>query len=218
VTDATGDDRPEFRPWRDGGDPLDQKRRALFARAAPVFRRYGFRGSTIKALAHACGLRPASLYHYFRSKEEMATYIVRRPRMDWDGVWVDPSVDPLVQLRSLVDLALAELPDYLLALRLSDEIAGSTEDGRHAGVFREGESLFGRLLVATAPAMARADAERVARDALSAMIGSAVVGLDPEPHADVRERVVATLRMALVPVHVEGVRFDDALATRRQAE
>ncbi len=180
----------------------------MFAQAAPVFRRHGFRGSTIKALAHACGLSPASLYHYFRSKEEMATYIVRRPRMDWDGIWVDPSVDPLVQLRLLVDLALAELPDYLLALRLSDELAGATQHGRHTHVFREGEHLFGRLLVATAPAMPRADAERVARDVLSGMIGSAVVGLDPQPDADVRARVVATLRMALVPVHVEGVRYD----------
>lgn len=219
MTDATPGDDPEFRPWgNSGGDPLDQRRRALFARAAPVFRRYGYRGSTIKALSHACGLSPASLYHYFRSKEEMATYIVRRPRMDWDSVWVDPSVDPLLQLRQLVDLALAELPAYMLALQLSDEIAGSTPDGRHAGLFREGESLFGRFLIATAPAMPRTDAQRVARDVLSAMIGSAVVGLDPEPDTDVRERVVATLRMALVPVHVERIRFNGAMRSTGSTE
>ena len=81
----------------------------------------------------------------------MATYIVRRPRMDWDDTWVDPTMDPLVQLRLLVDLALSELPDFMLALRLSDEIAGDSRDGRHARAFREGESVFGRLLVAAAP-------------------------------------------------------------------
>jgi AcrR family transcriptional regulator len=74
--------------------------------AAPVFRRYGFRESTIKALAHACGLSPASLYHYFGSKEELATYLLRRPQMDWDSIWVDPETDPLVQLAQLLDLSL----------------------------------------------------------------------------------------------------------------
>jgi len=212
VTDAVADDPREFRPWGDrGSDPLDRKRRALFAHAAPVFRRFGFRGSTIKALAHACGLSPASLYHYFRSKEEMATYIVSRPRMDWDSVWVDPEVDPLQQLQLLIDLSLVELPNFMLALRLSDEIAGSSHDGRHARAFREGESVYGRVLVAVAPGMSRRDAERIARDALSAMIGSAVMGLDPEPDADVRERVVAALRMALVPAHVDATRYDAAM-------
>ena len=62
--------------------------------------------------------------------------------------------------------------------------------------------------LASAPKMSRAGATRVARDALSAMVGSAVVGLDPEPGAAVRERVVAVLRAALVPTHVEPQRFD----------
>ena len=59
--------------------------------------------------------------------------------------------------------------------------------------------------------MIRAEAERAARDALSAMVGSAVIGLDPQPSADVRERVVAALRMALVPAHVEAERYDSAM-------
>ena len=67
-------------------------------------RRHGYRGATIKALSHACGLSPASLYHYFRSKEEMATYLLRGPRLDWDSTWVDPATDPLLQLRRLVDM------------------------------------------------------------------------------------------------------------------
>ena len=111
--------------------------------AAPVFRREGYRGATIKALAHACGLSPASLYHYFSSKEDLATYLVRQPRMDWDSTWVDPTIDPLVQLGQLLDLSLAELPNFLLALRLEDEIAGSGRiDGAHARSFREGEAMY----------------------------------------------------------------------------
>ena len=191
-------------------DRLDGRRRELFALAAPVFRRHGYRGATIKALAHACGLSPASLYHYFGSKEELATYLLRRPRMDWDSMWVDPETDPLVQLAQLLDLSLAELPNYLLALRLADEIAGTTSDHGHA---RPPPSARARPCSPgwwpRRPRRCRATAAtRVARDALSAMVGSAIVGLDPEPEAAVRERVVAVLRSALVPTHVEAQRFD----------
>ena len=185
--------------------------------AAPVFRRYGYRGATIKALAHACGLSPASLYHYFGSKAEFATYIVRQPRMDWDSIWVDPTTDPLVQLARLLDLSLSELPNYLLALRLEDEIAGTAPaDGAHARTFREGEAMYARLIAASAPGMSRAEATRIARDALSAMVGSAVLGLDPEPDAAFRVRVVTALRASLVPVHVEAPRFDAAMQRAEQ--
>ena len=184
--------------------------------AAPVFRRYGYRGATIKALAHSCGLSPSSLYHYFSSKEELATYLVRRPRLDWDSTWVDPTTDPLIQLAQLIDLSVSELPTYLLALRLADEIAETaSDDGAHAGTFREGEAVFARLVAASAPEMSRAAATRIARDALSAMVGSAIVRLDPEPEAAVRERVIAVVRAALVPTQVEPQRFD---ATMHRAE
>ena len=75
--------------------------------------------------------------------------------------------------------------------------------------------MFARLVAASAPELSRAAATRVARDALSAMVGSAVVGLDPEPEAAVRERVVTVLRAALVPAHFEPQRFD---ATMHRAE
>ncbi len=208
----------DFRPWRyrETGR-LEARRRELFALAAPVFRRDGYRGATIKALAHACSLSPASLYHYFGSKEEMATYLVRRPRMDWDSTWVDPMTDPLVQLAQLVDLSITELPNYLLALRLADEIAGRGSDiGAHARTFREGEAVFARLVAASAPTMTRTAATSVARDALSAMVGSAVLGLDPEPESAVRERVASVLRVALVPTHVDARRFDEAISRSEQ--
>ena len=48
------------------------------------------------------------------------------------------------------------------------------------------------------------------------MVGSAVLGLDPEPDAAVRARVVAVLRAALVPAHVEPERFDAAMRRAEQ--
>jgi hypothetical protein len=48
------------------------------------------------------------------------------------------------------------------------------------------------------------------------MVGSAVVGLDLEPEAAVRERVAALLRAALVPMHVEPERFDATMHRTEQ--
>ena len=79
----------DVRPWGTP-DPLDARRRELFHLAAPVFRAHGYRGTTIKALSHACHLSPAGLYHYFDSKADLATYIVRQPHLDWRTVYVDP--------------------------------------------------------------------------------------------------------------------------------
>jgi hypothetical protein len=117
----------------------------------------------------------------------------------------------------LLDLSLSELPNYLLAMRLADEIAGTASvDGSHARTFREGEAVFARLVAAAAPAMTQGEATRVARDALSAMVGSAMLGLDPKPEAAIRERVVAVLRVALVPTHVEPERFDAVMPAPEQ--
>lgn len=107
----------EVRPWRTSAqEPLDRRRRELYKLAAPVFREHGYRGATIKALAHACHLAPAGLYHYFASKAAFATYVVRQPHLDWRSVYVDPAIDPLRQLSGFLDLAILELPDFLLAL------------------------------------------------------------------------------------------------------
>jgi hypothetical protein len=128
--------------------------------------------------------------------------------MDWESTWVDPATDPLAQLAQLIELSLVELPGYLLALRLADEIAGAPGDARrHARTYREGEAVFARLIAASAPAMTRAEATRVARDVLSILVGSALLGLDPDPESAVRARVVAVLRGALVPAHVDAARF-----------
>jgi AcrR family transcriptional regulator len=218
VTGIEAGDAGGFQPWRwRGGDPLEARRRELFTMAAPVFRRHGYRGATVKALAHACGLRPASLYHYFRSKEDLATCLLRGPRLDWDSTWVNPATDPLAQLRVLVDVSVSELQTYLLALRLADEIAGApTQDGAHVQAFREGEGVFGRMLSAAAPGMARPDAERAARDVLAALVGSAIVNLDLEPATETRARVVAILRSALVPMHVDGGRYDATMGSAEQ--
>src|SRR5664279_6615539 len=113
----------EVRPWRTSAqEPLDRRRRELYKLAAPVFREHGYRGATIKALAHACHLAPAALYHYFPSKAAFATFLIDEDHLDWDSTRIDPDIDPLVQLRLTVDVVIDVLPTYLLAVDLARQI------------------------------------------------------------------------------------------------
>lgn len=200
-----------IQPWKHRGGALDGRRYELFILAAPVFERHGYHGSTIRALAHACHLSPAGLYHYFDSKAELATWLLRGPKMSWETTFVDPELEPLEQLRQLIEISISSLPVYLLALRLADEIeAGESRRDRTAG-FREGEAVYGRLIHASAPSMSRDRASSVARHVLAVLIGTASIGLDAEPAAAIRRRSLDVLRAALVPEHVDAVWFDEVM-------
>lgn len=214
MTDAA--DAPTIEPWKYRGGALDGRRYELFMLAAPVFERHGYHGSTIRALAHACHLSPAGLYHYFGSKAELATWLLRGPRMSWETTFVDPGLEPLEQVRQLVDLSITSLPVYLLALRLADEIEGGESRRDRTAGFREGEAVYGRLIHAAAPRMTREEALSVARHVLAVLVGTATIGLDAEPASAIRRRSVEVLRTALVPGHVEAAWFDEVMGDRTE--
>ncbi len=65
-----------------GGRPaydIYKHRYDLYVRAAPVFRAFGYRQVTMKALAHACGVSAPALYHYFPSKLDFALFPIGAP-------------------------------------------------------------------------------------------------------------------------------------------
>src|ERR1039458_9909483 len=47
------------------------RRRHLLVAAAQAFYRHGYKGATLKGIAEAGGILPGSIYHYFRSKEDL---------------------------------------------------------------------------------------------------------------------------------------------------
>ncbi len=206
---------PVIRPWRNielaATEPYGHKM-YLYVLAAPVFEKHGYRGATIKALAHACHLSPSSLYHYFGSKAEMATYPLTSPSIDWDNAFVDPDIDPLLQLQALLEMSTAMFPIWMLALSLHEEIHGGADPDMRAAGFKEGEAVFGRLICAAAPRIERPSAERLARDVLASLAGSSVTALDEDVMTVQQERMVAVLRAGLVPEFVQAVRFDSSLA------
>jgi len=215
-TFVKGVSEPDIRPWRTSAqEPLDRRRRELYKLAAPVFREHGYRGATVKALAHACHLTPAGLYHYFASKADLATYIVRQPHLDWRSVYIDPDFDPLRQLSGFLDLAILELPDFLLALDLAEELQLPGITRVRPAMFTEGEAVFGRYLAAVRPGLTPDAARELAWLILTLLVGSHEIGRGMQPDAAaMRDRIVRVLRAELVPVAVDSAGFDLIMAGR----
>jgi TetR/AcrR family transcriptional regulator len=66
----------------------DDQRDAILARAAELFARRGYAGTTMNDIADACGLSKATLYHYYRDKYALLVSICE---------------EHVVTLRALVD-------------------------------------------------------------------------------------------------------------------
>jgi len=149
----------------------------------------------------------------FDSKADLATYIVRQPHLDWRTVYVDSAIDPVVQLRGLIDLAIRELPDFLLALDLAEELEVPGMAHFRRGLFAEGNTVIGRYIAAVRPGMTPEAARDLAGLVLALLVGSHETGdAVPATVATTRERIVRVLRAELVPIAVESARFDRAMA------
>src|SRR6478735_2550183 len=72
------------------------KREEILTTALDVIAREGYRGASVKELAEAVGLSQAGLLHYFDSKDELFTAILRkRDELDLETYRTEPDVDPL---------------------------------------------------------------------------------------------------------------------------
>ena len=99
------------------------KREEILTRALDVIAREGYRGASIKELADAVGLSQAGLLHYFGSKEELFTEILRK-RDELDSVDQGLAGNPTQGLTAPA----AGLPDiragYLSVIRHNADVPG----------------------------------------------------------------------------------------------
>ena len=186
------------------------RRHELFRLAAPVFLAHGYRGATIKELAHACHLSPAALYHYFPSKAAFATFLIDEKHLDWDSTRIDPHIDPLVQLRMTVEVVIDVLPTYLLAVDLARQVGRPLSQPQLAGFFGQGEAIFGRVIAAVAPDLEPDAARELARRVLAIIVAGPTTGLAADP-ASVRAAATDVLRLHLVRAGVDADCFDRAM-------
>src|SRR5690242_16263085 len=113
---------------RTGGRPaydMYGHRHDLYLKAAPVFRAFGYRQVTMKALAHACGVSPPALYRYFPSKLDFALFPLELPPEGSCRVVMtraaEAQTEPLHALRAGLEAALVDIDSIVLAVRLALE-------------------------------------------------------------------------------------------------
>lgn len=182
--------RPEW-----ASHELFARRRELYVRAAPVFRKHGYRGATLKALASACGLSIPALYRYFPSKRALALYPLIALYPELHASRPDATVgDALSRLSSWIEGAVAEMPNYILAARLSREVGLHDEEQRRADAnLADHVAILGDLARRAGPHLDDRTAQELARTMVNVVLGPALTGLDPEPQA-LRRELRALLR------------------------
>jgi AcrR family transcriptional regulator len=172
--------RPE---WR--SDEPYARRRELYVRAAPVFRKHGYRGATLKALADACGLSIPAIYRYFPSKKAFALFPLAALYPELQAP--PPNVtagDPLELLAGWVEAAAAEMPNYTLAARLSREIALRPEEQRKVDAnLADHIATIGAIARRAAPHLDERAGLELARTMINTAVGPAITGVESEPEA-----------------------------------
>lgn len=108
------------------------KREEILERALDVVAREGYRGASVKQIAEAVGLSQAGLLHYFDSKEELFTAILRK-RDEFDRTILQKTEDDTIDdLRDgfleLVERNTEQRGVVLLFSRMAVDAA----DGEHA--------------------------------------------------------------------------------------
>jgi len=181
-------------------DDLVTRRHELYSRAAAVFRGHGYRGSTLKALAEACGLSMAGLYRYFPSKRAFALFPLMAMYPELHGPPPDVSGgDPVVHLSAWVEGATREMPNYILAMRMALEIGLSADERAKIDAdLAAHASVVGSLVLRAQPRLNRRVATEIAGTMMSIAVGPALTGLDPAPESMGRD-----LRALL---HTYGIR------------
>ncbi|WP_426322082.1 TetR/AcrR family transcriptional regulator [Microbacterium sp. E-13] len=100
------------------------KREEILERALDVVAREGYRGASVKEMADAAGLSQAGLLHYFDSKEELFTEILRK-RDELDSARLGLGGDLSRGLNGPADREVRDLrADYLSVIRGNAEVPG----------------------------------------------------------------------------------------------
>lgn len=158
------------------------RRHELFARAAPIFRKHGYAGTTLKALAQGCQLSIPALYTYFPSKRAFALFPLTALYPELHGPPPVPLTgSPELVLAGWVEGAAREMPNYVLALRLALEAGLRVEERRRveANLAEHAELLAG-IIRKAAPHLDTRSAADLAWTMILLISGPAVAGSEAD--------------------------------------
>lgn len=194
------------------------KREEILTRALDVIAREGYRGASVKELADAVGLSQAGLLHYFDSKEDLFTEILRK-RDEIDSIDQGLGVDlehgvPRPEDAEQVDIRAgylgvishnADVPGLVnLFARLSVDAADPAHPA-HQFFLARGENLRGFFAAAIAAQQAAGKLDsRIAPETLARIFQAVADGMQVqwmlEPDVDMAATVGALFDLLTPPV------------------
>lgn len=135
----------------------DGQRELILARAAALFARGGYPGTSMNQVAEACGLSKATLYHYYRDKYELLVSIAEGHVTRLQGVVGEALAEesaPAGQLRVLVRRLVEEYANAQSEHRvLTEDVRFLEGDDRERILAKEREvvAAFARVVAALRP-------------------------------------------------------------------
>ena len=135
----------------------DGQRELILARAAALFARGGYAGTSMNQVAEACGLSKATLYHYYRDKYELLVSIAEGHVTRLQGVVEEALAEesaPAGQLRVLVRRLVEEYANAQNEHRvLTEDVKFLEGDDRERILAKEREvvAAFARVVAALRP-------------------------------------------------------------------
>jgi len=99
-----------------GSTPNQDKQAEIFSAALRLFQEKGYHGASMQDLADAVGMQKASLYYYFRSKEDLLVLVCERGTRALTrelSAIVDAALPPSEKLRRAIECHLVALCEQL---------------------------------------------------------------------------------------------------------
>jgi AcrR family transcriptional regulator len=198
--------RPAYDPY--------QRRVDLYVKAAPVFRTFGYRQVTMKALAHACGLSAPALYRYFPSKLDFALFPLADPPTGYCAALMtaaaDAQADPLRGLRAALEEGVAHADLLALGVQLAIEAGRDEREVLSPSRIDSLDASVRDVLLHCVPALGRR-AQDCAHTLVALVVtaGAAKASLAPE---DLWRQGGPVVRAYLLEAGVDDARFCEVFA------
>jgi AcrR family transcriptional regulator len=195
------------------------RRVELYARAMPVFELHGYRGSTLKALAHASGLSIPGIYRYFPSKRAFALFPLRALYPALHPPDPNPADFNAVDYLAIwVEAASSTSRANVLAVRLALETGLTDEEQRRneVNLARHIDGLAGAVERAS-PRLRPEAARQVAATMVDLALARALTGIAPDAR-QLRRDLVVLLRSYGIDVTRPGQPADAPWSSTRRSK
>ena len=184
----------------------DDQRGMILERAAALFARRGYPGTSMNQVAEACGLSKATLYHYYRDKYELLVNIAEEHVNRLQGIVGDALAEderPEARMRALIRRLVEEYASAQNEHRVLTEDVKFLEPAdrdRILGKEREVVAAFARVVAALRPDLRDAAMGKPLTMLLFGMVNSLVEWYRPDGSVD-----AAVLSDAVVTVAFDGL-------------